>query len=99
MRFRRKRGDEACPWPILGSSSPVPGPPLRQGRGTLRPGAGRVGTTIGRGAGEGFPWRFAWSIRRGKPGSLRAMVGNNGGSGPLPMGGGKGYTVTGKGRS
>ncbi len=48
------------------------------GRGALRPGVGRVGTTIGRGAGEGFPCRLAWSIRRGKPGCFRAMVGNNG---------------------
>ncbi len=41
-----------------------------------------MGTTVGRGAGEGFPCRLAWSIRRGKPDSLRAMVGKMGVGGP-----------------
>jgi hypothetical protein len=64
---------------LLESSPRVP---FQAGKGILRPGAGRVGTTVGRGAGEGFPWRLAWSILRGKPDSLRAMVGIMGVGGP-----------------
>jgi hypothetical protein len=44
--------------PLLASSLRVP---FRQGGGLLKPGAGRVGSTIGHEGSEGFPRRYKYS--------------------------------------
>ncbi len=54
-------GEKKTPEQVRGGGDPlldlesIPRIPFQAGKGTLRPGAGRVGTTVGRGAGEGCP--------------------------------------------
>jgi hypothetical protein len=53
-KTRQPEGYGGAHFGLIESSPRVP---FHAGKGTLRPGAGRVGTTVGRGAGEGFPYR------------------------------------------